>query len=110
MRQTLVGGAGIKAFKCPAMIPLGMHAPANAWGNAFILKPSERTPSVPLRLAELATKAGLPDGILQVVHGDKTIVDDMLDHPDIKAVSFVGSSDIANYVYVRGATAGKRMQ
>ncbi len=87
-----------------------MIAPAIACGNAFILKPSERDPSVPVRLAELAIEAGLPAGILNVVHGDKEIVDAILDHRDIKAVSFVGSSDIANYVYGRGAAAGKRVQ
>jgi malonate-semialdehyde dehydrogenase (acetylating)/methylmalonate-semialdehyde dehydrogenase len=92
------------------MIPLWMLAPAIACGNAFILKPSERDPSVPVRLAELMIEAGLPAGILNVVHGDKVVVDAILDHPDIKAVSFVGSSDIAQYVYGRGAAAGKRMQ
>jgi len=83
---------------------------AIACGNAFILKPSERDPSVPVRLAELALEAGLPKGILNVVHGDKLIVDGICDHPDIKAVSFVGSSEIANYVYQRAAAAGKRAQ
>jgi malonate-semialdehyde dehydrogenase (acetylating)/methylmalonate-semialdehyde dehydrogenase len=92
------------------MIPLWMSAMAIACGNAFILKPSERDPSVPVRLAELAIEAGLPAGILNVVHGDKEIVDAILDHPAIKAVSFVGSSDIANYVYARGAQNGKRVQ
>src|SRR3546814_16206210 len=110
MRQPLGVIAGITPFNFPAMIPLWMLAPAIACGNAFILKPSERTPSVPLRLAELATKAGLPDGILQVVHGDKTIVDAMLDHPDIKAVRFLGSPAIPNYDYLRRATASKRQQ
>ena len=110
LRQPLGVVAGITPFNFPAMIPLWMLAPAIACGNAFILKPSERTPSVSVRLAELATQAGLPDGILQVVHGDKVIVDAILDNADIKAVSFVGSSDIAQYVYQRGAGAGKRMQ
>ncbi len=87
-----------------------MLAPAIACGNAFIMKPSERDPSVPVRLAELMMEAGLPAGILNVVHGDKEMVDAILDHPDIKAVSFVGSSDVAQYVYGRGAAAGKRMQ
>ncbi len=110
MRQPLGIAAGITPFNFPAMIPLWMAAPAIASGNAFILKPSERDPSVPVRLAELAIEAGLPAGILNVVHGDKTVVDAILDHPDIKAVSFVGSTDIAQYVYGRGASNGKRMQ
>jgi len=87
-----------------------MSGVAIATGNAFILKPSERDPSVPVRLAELFSEAGLPDGILQVVQGDKEMVDAILDHPDIKGVSFVGSSDIAHYVYNRGVAAGKRVQ
>ncbi|KQM52428.1 methylmalonate-semialdehyde dehydrogenase [Sphingomonas sp. Leaf208] len=110
MRQALGVVAGITPFNFPAMIPLWMLAPAIACGNAFILKPSERDPSVPMRLAELALEAGLPAGIFNVVHGDKLVVDAILDHPDVKAVSFVGSSDIAQYVYGRGAAAGKRMQ
>ena len=110
MRQPLGIVAGITPFNFPAMIPLWMCSVAIACGNAFILKPSERDPSVPVRLAELALEAGLPAGILNVVHGDKEIVDAILDHPDIKAVSFVGSSDIANYVYARGAQNGKRVQ
>lgn len=110
VRQPLGVVAGITPFNFPAMIPLWMFAPAIACGNAFILKPSERAPSVPVRLAELLLEAGLPKGILNVVHGDKTIVEAILDHSAIKAVSFVGSSDIAQYVYGRGAAAGKRMQ
>ncbi|PZU09266.1 CoA-acylating methylmalonate-semialdehyde dehydrogenase [Sphingomonas sp.] len=110
MRQPLGVVAGITPFNFPAMIPLWMLAPAIVCGNAFILKPSERDPSVPVRLAELLCEAGLPAGVLNVVQGDKQIVDAILDHPDIKAVSFVGSSDIAQYVYGRGAAAGKRMQ
>jgi malonate-semialdehyde dehydrogenase (acetylating)/methylmalonate-semialdehyde dehydrogenase len=110
MRQPLGVAAGITPFNFPAMIPLWMLSPAIACGNAFILKPSERDPSVPVRLAELMIEAGLPKGVLNVVHGDKTVVDAILDHPDIKAVSFVGSSDIAQYVYGRGAANGKRMQ
>ena len=110
MRQPLGVVAGITPFNFPAMIPLWMLAPAIACGNAFILKPSERAPSVPVRLAELLADAGLPDGILQVVHGDKEIVDAILDDPDVKAVSFVGSSDVAQYVYARGTASGKRMQ
>lgn len=110
VRQSLGVVAGITPFNFPAMIPLWMCAPAIACGNAFILKPSERAPSVPVRLAELALEAGLPAGILNVVHGDKEVVDAILDHKDIKAISFVGSSDIANYVYARGAEKGKRVQ
>jgi malonate-semialdehyde dehydrogenase (acetylating)/methylmalonate-semialdehyde dehydrogenase len=87
-----------------------MFGVAIACGNAFILKPSERDPSVPVRLAELMREAGAPEGILQVVHGDKAMVDAILDHPQIAAVSFVGSSDIAHYVYSRGTAAGKRVQ
>lgn len=110
MRQPLGIGAGITPFNFPAMIPLWMSGVAIACGNAFLLKPSERDPSVPVRLAELMLEAGLPEGILQVVHGDKEMVDAILDHPAISAVSFVGSSDIAHYVYRRGVEAGKRVQ
>jgi malonate-semialdehyde dehydrogenase (acetylating)/methylmalonate-semialdehyde dehydrogenase len=110
MRQPLGIGAGITPFNFPAMIPLWMGAVAMATGNAFILKPSERDPSLPMRLAELWLEAGLPEGIFQVVHGDKEMVDAILDHPAISAVSFVGSSDIAHYVYNRGVAAGKRVQ
>ena len=109
-RQPLGIGAGITPFNFPAMIPLWMSGVAIATGNAFILKPSERDPSVPNMLAELFLEAGLPAGILQVVHGDKEMVDAILDHPAISAVSFVGSSDIAHYVYSRGVAAGKRVQ
>ena len=110
MRQPLGIGAGITPFNFPAMIPMWMFGMAIACGNAFILKPSERDPSVPVRLAELMKEAGLPDGILNVVHGDKEMVDAILDHDDIKAVSFVGSSDIAQYIYSRGTANGKRVQ
>ncbi|MFN3808227.1 CoA-acylating methylmalonate-semialdehyde dehydrogenase [Asticcacaulis sp.] len=110
LRQPLGVVAGITPFNFPAMIPMWMFAPALATGNAFILKPSERDPSVPVRLAELLLEAGLPEGVLNVVHGDKVVVDTILDHPDIRAVSFVGSSDIAQYVYGRGSQNGKRMQ
>ena len=110
MRQPVGIGAGITPFNFPAMIPLWMAAVALACGNAFILKPSEKAPSVPVRLAELFLEAGLPPGVLQVVHGDKEMVDAILDHPDIAAVSFVGSSNIAHYVYQRCAAAGKRVQ
>ncbi|NVD46152.1 CoA-acylating methylmalonate-semialdehyde dehydrogenase, partial [Altererythrobacter sp. HHU K3-1] len=110
MRQPLGIGAGITPFNFPAMIPMWMFGMAVAVGNAFILKPSERDPSVPVRLAELFVEAGAPEGLLQVVHGDKEMVDAILDHQDIAAVSFVGSSDIAHYVYKRGVAAGKRVQ
>ena len=109
-RQPLGIGAGITPFNFPAMIPMWMFGMAIAAGNAFILKPSERDPSVPVRLAELFLEAGAPEGLLQVIHGDKEMVDAILDHPDIAAVSFVGSSDIAHYVYKRGVAAGKRVQ
>ena len=110
MRQPIGIGAGITPFNFPAMIPLWMGAVATSVGNAFILKPSERDPSLPVRLAELFLEAGMPEGIFQVVHGDKAMVDAILDHPAIGAVSFVGSSDIAHYVYNRGVAAGKRVQ
>nr|WP_294847293.1 CoA-acylating methylmalonate-semialdehyde dehydrogenase [uncultured Sphingomonas sp.] len=110
MRQPLGIGAGITPFNFPAMIPMWMFGMAIACGNAFILKPSERDPSVPIRLAELMKEAGLPDGILNVVHGDKEMVDAILDHSDIAGISFVGSSDIAQYIYSRGTANGKRVQ
>ncbi|MCB2082572.1 MAG: CoA-acylating methylmalonate-semialdehyde dehydrogenase [Sphingomonadaceae bacterium] len=110
MRQPLGIGAGITPFNFPAMIPMWMFGMAIAAGNAFILKPSERDPSVPIRLAELFLEAGAPEGLLQVVHGDKEMVDAILDHPDIPAISFVGSSDIAHYIYSRGAENAKRVQ
>ncbi len=110
MRQPIGIGAGITPFNFPAMIPMWMFGVAIACGNAFILKPSERDPSVPVRLAELMAEAGLPAGVLQVVHGDKEMVDAILDHPAIGAISFVGSSDIAHHVYRRGVAAGKRVQ
>ncbi len=102
--------AGVTPFNFPAMIPMWMFGPAIATGNAFILKPSERDPSVPVRLAELMIEAGLPPGILNVVHGDKEIVDAIVAHPTIKALSFVGSSDVAQSVYAAGAAKGKRVQ
>ena len=110
MRQPLGIGAGITPFNFPAMIPMWMFGMACAAGNAFILKPSERDPSVPVRLAELFLEAGAPEGLLQVVHGDKEMVDAILDHPDIPAISFVGSSDIAQYIYSRGSANAKRVQ
>jgi malonate-semialdehyde dehydrogenase (acetylating)/methylmalonate-semialdehyde dehydrogenase len=110
MRQPLGVVAGITPFNFPAMIPMWMFGPAIACGNAFILKPSERDPSVPVRLAELMIEAGLPEGVLNVVHGDKDVVEAILRHPQVRAVSFVGSSDIAQSVYALGAQHGKRMQ
>jgi len=110
MRQPLGVVAGITPFNFPAMIPMWMFGVAIAVGNAFILKPSEKDPSVPVRLGELMLEAGAPSGLLNVVHGDKISVDALLDHPDVKAVSFVGSSDIAQYVYARGTAHGKRVQ
>jgi malonate-semialdehyde dehydrogenase (acetylating)/methylmalonate-semialdehyde dehydrogenase len=109
-REPLGVVAGITPFNFPAMIPMWMFGIAIAAGNAFILKPSERDPSVPVRLAQLFLEAGAPEGILQVVQGDKAMVDAILDHPAIPAISFVGSSDIAHYVYRRGVDAGKRVQ
>ena len=110
MRQPLGVVAGITPFNFPAMIPMWKFAPAIACGNAFILKPSERDPGVPMTLAELMIEAGLPPGILNVVNGDKEAVDAILDDPDIKAVGFVGSSPIAQYIYERAAATGKRAQ
>jgi len=110
MRQPIGVAAGITPFNFPAMIPMWKFCPAIACGNAFILKPSERDPSVPLMLAELMIEAGLPAGILNVVNGDKEAVDAVLDDPDIGAVGFVGSTPIAHYVYSRGTAAGKRVQ
>jgi malonate-semialdehyde dehydrogenase (acetylating)/methylmalonate-semialdehyde dehydrogenase len=110
MRQPLGVCAGITPFNFPAMIPMWMFGIAVAVGNSFILKPSEKDPSVPVRLAELMMEAGAPAGVLNVVHGDKAVVDAILTHPTIKAVSFVGSSDIAQYVYATGAAHGKRVQ
>src|SRR5580698_8930182 len=110
IRQPLGVTAGITPFNFPAMIPLWKCAPALACGNAFILKPSERDPSVPMRLAELFLEAGLPAGVLNVVNGDKEAVDTLLTDPRVKAVGFVGSSAIAEYVYATAAAKGKRAQ
>jgi malonate-semialdehyde dehydrogenase (acetylating)/methylmalonate-semialdehyde dehydrogenase len=110
MRQPLGVMAGITPFNFPAMIPLWQCAPAIACGNAFILKPSERDPGVPLALAELLLEAGLPPGIFNVINGDKVAVDAILDHPDIAGVGFVGSTQVAQYIYARGSAQGKRMQ
>ena len=110
MRQPLGVVAGITPFNFPAMIPLWKAAPALACGNAFILKPSERDPGVPLRIAELFLEAGLPAGVLNVVNGDKEAVDAILTDPDIKAVGFVGSTPIAEYVFSTATARGKRAQ
>ena len=110
MRQPLGVVAGITPFNFPAMIPMWMFGMAIAAGNTFILKPSERDPSLPVRLGELFMEAGAPAGVLNVVHGDKVSVDAILTHPLIQAVSFVGSSDIAHYVYSTGTAHGKRVQ
>lgn len=110
MRQPLGVTAGITPFNFPAMIPMWMFAPAIVCGNAFILKPSERDPSVPLMLAELLEEAGLPKGIIQVVNGDKEAVDAIIEHPVIQSIGFVGSTPIAEYIYGNGCAAGKRVQ
>ncbi|MEM7061317.1 MAG: CoA-acylating methylmalonate-semialdehyde dehydrogenase, partial [Pseudomonadota bacterium] len=110
MRQPLGVAAGITPFNFPAMIPMWKFCPALVCGNAFILKPSERDPSVPLMLAELMIEAGLPEGVLNVVNGDKVAVDAILDDEDIGGVGFVGSTPIAQYVYSRGCANGKRVQ
>ncbi len=109
LRQPLGVVAGITPFNFPAMIPMWKFAPAIACGNAFILKPSERDPSVPMRLAELMIEAGLPEGVLNVVNGDKEAVDTLLTDPRVQAIGFVGSSAIAEYIYATGAAHGKRV-
>jgi malonate-semialdehyde dehydrogenase (acetylating)/methylmalonate-semialdehyde dehydrogenase len=109
-RQPLGVVAGITPFNFPAMVPMWMYPAAIACGNTFILKPSERDPSASLFAWQLFMEAGLPEGVLNVVHGDKEAVDAILDHPDIKAVSFVGSTAVAEYIYQRGTKAGKRVQ
>jgi malonate-semialdehyde dehydrogenase (acetylating)/methylmalonate-semialdehyde dehydrogenase len=110
IRQPLGVVAGITPFNFPAMVPMWMWAPAIACGNTFVLKPSEKDPSASIYVAELLKEAGLPDGVFNVVHGDKVAVDAILEHPDIAAVSFVGSTPIARYVYETGTKNGKRMQ
>jgi malonate-semialdehyde dehydrogenase (acetylating) / methylmalonate-semialdehyde dehydrogenase len=110
IRQPLGVVAGITPFNFPAMVPMWMFANALACGNTFILKPSEKDPSVSLFLAELLRGAGVPDGVFNVVHGDKVAVDSLLAHPDIAAVSFVGSTPIARYIYETGTKNGKRVQ
>jgi malonate-semialdehyde dehydrogenase (acetylating)/methylmalonate-semialdehyde dehydrogenase len=109
-RQPLGVVAGITPFNFPAMVPLWMYPVAIACGNTFVLKPSERDPSAVMFIYDLFKKAGFPDGVLNVVHGDKECVDAILEHPDIKAVSFVGSTPIAEYVYSTGTKHGKRVQ
>src|SRR5512145_3131277 len=110
IRQPLGVVAGITPFNFPVMVPMWMWAPAIACGNAFILKPSEKDPSASMLTAELLKEAGLPDGVFNVVQGDKVAVDAILEHPGIAAVSFVGSTPIARYVYETGTKAGKRVQ
>ena len=109
-RQPIGVCAGITPFNFPAMVPMWMYPMAIACGNTFILKPSEKDPSCALRLAELASEAGLPDGVLNVVNGDKVAVDAILAHPHIPAISFVGSTPIAQYIYATGTANGKRVQ
>jgi len=109
-RQPIGVVAGVTPFNFPAMVPMWMFPVALACGNTFILKPSERDPSLGVELAQLLTEAGLPDGVFNVLHGDKEIVDALLDHPGISAISFVGSTPVAEYVYRRGTAAGKRVQ
>jgi malonate-semialdehyde dehydrogenase (acetylating)/methylmalonate-semialdehyde dehydrogenase len=110
IRQPLGVVAGITPFNFPAMVPMWMWAPALACGNTFVLKPSEKDPSAPMYVAELLQEAGVPDGVFNVVHGDKVAVDSVLEHPGISAVSFVGSTPIAKYVYETGTKNGKRVQ
>ena len=110
IRQPLGVVAGITPFNFPAMVPMWMWAPALACGNTFVLKPSEKDPSASIYTAELLKEAGVPDGVFNVVHGDKVAVDAVLEHPDIQAVSFVGSTPIARYVYETGTKRGKRVQ
>ncbi|MDX6435708.1 MAG: malonate-semialdehyde dehydrogenase (acetylating) / methylmalonate-semialdehyde dehydrogenase [Gaiellaceae bacterium] len=110
IRQPLGVVAGITPFNFPAMVPMWMWAPALACGNTFVLKPSEKDPSASVFTAELLKQAGVPDGVFNVVHGDKVAVDSVLEHPEIQAVSFVGSTPIARYVYETGTKHGKRIQ
>ena len=110
IRQPLGVVAGITPFNFPAMVPMWMWAPAIACGNTFVLKPSEKDPSASIRTAELLKDAGLPDGVFNVINGDKIAVDRLLEHPDVAAISFVGSTPIARYVYENGTKNGKRVQ
>ena len=109
-REPLGVVAGITPFNFPVMVPMWMHPVAIACGNTFVLKPSERDPSASNYVADLWRQAGLPDGVFNVVHGDKVAVDAILDHPDIAAVSFVGSTPIAKYIHGKGTASGKRVQ
>jgi malonate-semialdehyde dehydrogenase (acetylating)/methylmalonate-semialdehyde dehydrogenase len=110
IRQPVGVCAGITPFNFPAMVPMWMFPVAIACGNTFVLKPSERVPSTSMRLAELFKEAGLPDGVLNVVHGDREVVDALLVHPDVRAISFVGSTPVARHVYETGTRHGKRVQ
>jgi len=110
IRQPVGVVAGITPFNFPAMVPMWMFAPAIACGNTFVLKPSEKDPSASLLMAELLQQAGVPDGVFNVVHGDKVAVDALLEHPDVGAISFVGSTPIARYIYTTGTSHGKRVQ
>src|ERR687888_262401 len=110
IRQPLGVVGGITPFNFPVMVPMWMWAPALACGNTFVLKPSEKDPSASVFVAELLKEAGLPDGVFNVVHGDKVAVDALLEHPDVAAVSFVGSTPIARYVYETGTSHDKRVQ
>ncbi|MFD4833852.1 CoA-acylating methylmalonate-semialdehyde dehydrogenase, partial [Streptomyces uncialis] len=110
IRQPLGVVAGITPFNFPAMVPMWMFPLAIACGNTFVLKPSEKDPSAAMKLAELLAEAGLPDGVFNVVHGDKVAVDRLLTHPDVAAVSFVGSTPIARYIHTTASAHGKRVQ
>src|ERR687885_356054 len=110
IRQPLGVVGGITPFNFPAMVPMWMWAPALACGNTFVLKPSEKDPSASLYVAELLQEAGVPDGVFNVVHGDKVAVDRVLEHPDVAAVSFVGSTPVARHIYEEGTRHGKRVQ
>ncbi len=110
LRQAVGVCAGITPFNFPAMVPMWMFPVAIACGNTFVLKPSEKVPSCSMRLVELFKEAGLPDGVLNIIHGDKVAVDTLLHHPDVSALSFVGSTPVARYIYETGARNGKRVQ
>jgi malonate-semialdehyde dehydrogenase (acetylating)/methylmalonate-semialdehyde dehydrogenase len=110
VRHPLGVVAGITPFNFPAMVPLWMYPNALTCGNCFVLKPSERVPLSSIRIAELLLEAGLPEGVFSIVHGDKTCVDALLNHPDIRAISFVGSTPVARYIYQTGTASGKRVQ
>ena len=110
IRQPLGVVGGITPFNFPAMVPMWMFAPAIACGNTFVLKPSEKDPSASVYLAQLLHEAGVPDGVFNVVHGDKVAVDALLEHPDVAAISFVGSTPVAQYIYSTATSHGKRCQ